>query len=158
MKSVEYKIQTESNEGVWSTVASFKDCFLLDVLENLKSLKAKKPSQKFRAVKTITSESLVNDKTSYEELRTSFEKIVMIADNEDLSSRDAIGQVEEIAIAALGVRPRNCDVGTVTEQIGRFENFCDSYKQNCEGCPLANDDSKTLMGCAIKWGQMPYNE
>lgn len=63
---------------------------------------------------------------------------------------------------ALTAKPRNCDVGTVDEQIERFNEFCNSkWKDggngNCNNCPFWV--SGTIgHDCQIKWSQMPYYE
>jgi len=52
--------------------------------------------------------------------------------------------------AALAAPARNCDVGTVGEQIARFNSFCD--KRSCDKCELPSN------GCRLAWAQMPYEE
>ena len=58
----------------------------------------------------------------------------------------------EIAIDyALASPPRNCDVGTVTEQ----------YKRHCRWCNKNRDNSCATVMCRLcfaKWGQMPYEK
>lgn len=63
-------------------------------------------------------------------------------------------RLEEV-IAALSTPPRNCDVGTVEEQIERFQRFCGT--RPCDGCTLKNKVNETL-DCAIHWAQLPYEE
>ena len=46
---------------------------------------------------------------------------------------------------------RNCDVGTVDEQLKRFSAFCMSRK--CNECPFV---SSTYGECGVRWSQMPY--
>lgn len=63
-----------------------------------------------------------------------------------------------MATAALAAPARNCDVGTVDEQIERFHHQCFEYhtgrcSPHCRTLP-----AKTRQECAIKWAQMPYNE
>ena len=55
--------------------------------------------------------------------------------------------------AALSSPPRNCDVGTVDEQLNRFSAFCMSRK--CNECPFV---SSTYGECCVRWSQMPYEE
>lgn len=55
---------------------------------------------------------------------------------------------------ALALPRRNCDVGTAEEQVERFFNFC-KRRKSCDLCP-SNSDS--VVECAIKWSQMPYEE
>ena len=51
--------------------------------------------------------------------------------------------------AEIGRPLRNCDVGTVDEQIKRHRNFCNSNVCKCEpSCKI----------CFAKWTQMPYEE
>ena len=64
-------------------------------------------------------------------------------------------QIERWSEAALSAPPRNCDVGTVEEQVERFQWFCDT--RPCDGCTLKNKVNETL-DCAIHWAQMPYEE
>ena len=52
---------------------------------------------------------------------------------------------------ALSAPPRNCDVGTVDEQLKRFSAFCMSRK--CNECPFV---SSTYGECGVRWSQMPY--
>lgn len=52
--------------------------------------------------------------------------------------------------------PRNCDVGTSTEQMMRFEGFCynnRSRERCCGDCPI-----KDAPCCELAWAQMPYEE
>lgn len=56
--------------------------------------------------------------------------------------------------ATLSEPPRNCDVGTIDEQLRRFYNFC--IPRKCETCPL-NAAEDGLMGeCGVRWAQTPY--
>lgn len=55
---------------------------------------------------------------------------------------------------------RNCDVGTVDEQMDRLESFCAihfrySADNPCSGCPVYNGDFKP---CVYRFLQMPYEE
>ena len=52
---------------------------------------------------------------------------------------------------ALSDPPRNCDVGTVDEQLKRFSASCMSRK--CNECPFV---SSTYGECGVRWSQMPY--
>jgi hypothetical protein len=63
-------------------------------------------------------------------------------------------QIEEND-AALAEPLRNCDVGSLDEQITRFNAFCDSHmcRSSTNGCPLV--DSRN---CRLAWAQMPYEE
>lgn len=59
------------------------------------------------------------------------------------------------AKAALAAPPRNCDVGSLDEQITRFNAFCESRMCSdfLSRCPLA--DSRN---CRLAWAQMPYEK
>ena len=57
-------------------------------------------------------------------------------------------------VEGLALPRRNCDVGTAEEQVERFFNFCQRHK-SCDFCP-SNSDS--VVECATKWSQMPYEE
>lgn len=49
---------------------------------------------------------------------------------------------------------RNCDVGSVSEQMERHFRFC--IKQGgCDNC-TANTPFLTHSGCVLAWAQMPY--
>ena len=55
--------------------------------------------------------------------------------------------------AALAAPPRNCDVGAVRQQLGRFMKLCRSFPE-CAKCPYHRCVS--LESCVIAWAQMPY--
>ena len=74
---------------------------------------------------------------------------------EDAHLLGYLNQIESWAEDALSTPPRNCDVGTVEEQIERFQRFCGT--RPCDGCTLKNKVNETL-DCAIHWAQMPYEE
>ena len=70
-------------------------------------------------------------------------------------------EVRDIARAALGSAPRNCDVGTAEEQSRRFDKVCSfRFTGNCAGCQNPLDDSAAngVSDCALFWAQMPYKE
>ena len=52
--------------------------------------------------------------------------------------------------AALAKPSRNCDVGTVEDQLVRFDRFCGA-KVHCRECVLRNSCS-----CKFAWAQLPY--
>lgn len=62
-------------------------------------------------------------------------------------------------LAALALRPRNCDVGTTEEQAARMDDYCASHGERigcswrCDNCPLCSIDR-----CELAWAQMPYEE
>jgi hypothetical protein len=71
------------------------------------------------------------------------------------SARIDVGDIKDLADAALAAPPRNCDVGTVEEQSKRKMKFC--YQQGgCSNCSFSK--SATLTQCALAWAQMPYEE
>ena len=64
---------------------------------------------------------------------------------------------------ALSEPPRNCDVGTPSEQRARFEKFCRSNSwdeidgAHClSSCPLYHGDCSRCE--ELEWAQMPYQK
>lgn len=66
--------------------------------------------------------------------------------------------------AALAAPPRNCDVGSPTEQAERFKRFCKEHTDSgrnpsCGMCPILpvvnRGETKEL--CPFHWGQLPYD-
>ena len=61
--------------------------------------------------------------------------------------------------AALSAPPRQCDVGTATEQAERFVKHCQSFLNRdgikaCVGCPCCG---VVMYGkCELAWAQTPY--
>lgn len=51
---------------------------------------------------------------------------------------------------------RNCDVGTVEEQIKRWNKLCETYA-HCDECPC-NADRCITSECFARWAQMPYEK
>ena len=93
-------------------------------------------------------------------MREAFENIAEYAKAAACHTDDAhllgyLNQIESWAEAALSAPPRNCDVGTVEEQIERFQRFCGT--RPCDGCTLKNKVNETI-DCAIHWAQLPYEE
>ena len=72
-------------------------------------------------------------------------------ESERRRSRGILARMLEVIDAALSAPPRNCDVGTVDEQLKRFSAFCMSRK--CNECPFV---SSTYGECGVRWSQMPY--
>ncbi|MBQ2437143.1 MAG: hypothetical protein II265_03535 [Clostridia bacterium] len=66
-----------------------------------------------------------------------------------------LNQIEGWAKAALAAPPRNCDIGTTTEQSDRMRHFCLYDQGGCGGCSRRNK-GMTFRECVIDWGQMPY--
>ena len=68
----------------------------------------------------------------------------------------------EKAKRALSEPPRNCEVGTLTEQQQRFHDFCEKMQHTdkacCGGCPIAHLRVEGVIGnsCELAWAQMPY--
>ena len=66
--------------------------------------------------------------------------------------------------AALAAPPRNCDVGTLTEQQQRFHDFCEKMQHTdkacCGGCPIVHLRMQGVINnsCELAWAQMPYKE
>lgn len=70
------------------------------------------------------------------------------------------------ARAVLAKPERNCEVGTVEEQMKKFRQFCESHKpaesEFTETGELLCPASGCELGvcnygqCALKWAQMPY--
>ena len=71
------------------------------------------------------------------------------------------GQIADIIIkylhTAYGVRPRNCDIGTVAEQRARCSAYCLKYhnETGCSNCPLCDTAGDN---CQIVWANLPYRE
>ena len=62
--------------------------------------------------------------------------------SECIGASDLADDVWEV----LQMKPRNCDVGTVDEQTGRFVDF---------SCLTSH---REVVRCATNWEQMPYEE
>ena len=60
-----------------------------------------------------------------------------------------------LASDALAAPPRNCDVGAVRQQLGRFMKLCRSFPE-CAKCPYHR--CVGLESCVIAWAQMPYEK
>lgn len=67
---------------------------------------------------------------------------------------DMIGGIERIARAALKKPPRNCDIGSVEEQLLRFRDYCLHSRK--KGCGWCHNPPVNLMRCVLTWAQMPY--
>lgn len=65
------------------------------------------------------------------------------------------GEIERIVKDALAEPPRNCDVGTATEQSDRMRRFCLRDQGGCGRCALSKN---TFRECIMKWAQLPYVE
>lgn len=60
--------------------------------------------------------------------------------------RELVATIKE----ALAEPARNCEVGTVEDQLVRFDRFCGA-KVHCRECVLRNSCS-----CKFAWAQLPY--
>lgn len=70
----------------------------------------------------------------------------------------------QLAKSALAAPPRNCDVGSPTEQAERFKRFCKEHTDSgrnpsCGMCPIlpAINRGGTEGLCPFHWGQLPYD-
>jgi hypothetical protein len=68
------------------------------------------------------------------------------------SASEALFAVRMLLQDALRMPLRNCEVGTVEEQVKRYDKFCDIHDCRSD-CPLFKADS-----CELSWAQMPYAE
>ena len=57
---------------------------------------------------------------------------------------------------AMSAPPRNCDVGTVEEQMRRKREYC--KETQCSGCPANMGGTISTDRCNFVWAQMPYKE
>ena len=76
------------------------------------------------------------------------------------SARIDVGNIKDLADAALAAQARNCDVGTAKEQAERWY-WRYHVGHLCQSCPLgprkwSEVDAGTL--CFSEWQQMPYEE
>ena len=73
------------------------------------------------------------------------------------TSADIIAEMRkkdiDVMKAALSAPPRNCDVGTAEEQVGRHATWCEGNANQC----LFPKASKCTL-CFARWAQMPYKE
>ena len=87
---------------------------------------------------------------------------------------DCFRQTEMLTSVVLATNnPRNCDVGTASEQTERFDEFCrkhfdrdigeEEFRHSCDRCPIAKARIKegcgsSQKGCVFIWEQMTYDE
>ena len=72
---------------------------------------------------------------------------------------EEILELKQIAESAISATPRNCDVGTVDEQLDRYGLFCQNKCPICENrfsCHICGE--RYRMKCMVAWAQMPYEE
>lgn len=65
--------------------------------------------------------------------------------------------ISECARSVLAAPPRNCDVGTVEEQLDRYGLFCQNKCPMCEhrhSCHICGE--RYRMKCMVAWSQMTY--
>ena len=79
--------------------------------------------------------------------------LISIATFEEGVKMDEVGKIRSEIKAALAEPLRNCDVGTVGEQIKRFYEYCkaNGYCDHCKHYPDRGGSD-----CRIRWSQMPY--
>ena len=70
---------------------------------------------------------------------------------------DVLGQHLNAAYAALAEPLRNCEVGTVEEQVERWKEFCNKFKE-CDICPHMREGEILSARCFARWSQMPYKK
>lgn len=70
---------------------------------------------------------------------------------------------------ALKCGARNCDVGTIEEQVDRFNEFCQSQREYIDDfhgwdcrrdCPIGrivDENNKFCDHCELVWSQMPFD-
>ena len=71
----------------------------------------------------------------------------------------SIREAHKAVNAALAAPPRNCDVGTVEEQLDRYGLFCQNKCPICENrhsCHICGE--RYRMKCMVAWAQLPYDE
>ena len=76
-----------------------------------------------------------------------------------LTEDDAKGCLA-VVDAAVAEPLRNCEVGTVEEQVERWKEFCNKFKK-CYKCPLLREGeilSSLSARCFARWSQMPYKK
>ena len=108
---------------------------------------------------------------TYEQMRDALELALSLIDLEEGCDWKPIKQEDiDFIKAALASPPRNCDVGTASEQIDRFHEFCQSnlvYLDEFHGydcrkeCPAGIESDKHdefCDECKLLWAQMPYEE
>ena len=83
----------------------------------------------------------------------------LVLDCDETEEISAVQVMLDECRAALAEPVKNYEVGTVEEQVKRFDKFCDS---NTHGvvcgydCPMRKN--RPLLSCKLIWAQMPYTE
>lgn len=104
-----------------------------------------------------------NTPRNYKAMRVALEE--MATELEDLASRDGIRAPAYSSIfsifaekcrAALAAPPRQCDVGTPSEQADRHRALCLKYG-GCSTCPR-NKKEWSYKDCILNWAQTPNKE
>ena len=72
-------------------------------------------------------------------------------------SWDEFNDCQKMLRAALAKPSRNCDVGTVEEQMYRFRSHCDR-QGDCVECSIRQETIGRALFCGIVWSQKPYEE
>lgn len=119
----------------------------------------------FVSVAVMSGKVAVEHKHVYNEsdLRMALVRIVEIAKSWADPGADAavtLGLIIDKAESALSKPPRNCDVGTEFEQVGRFKEFCHAHF--CDHCPCRVDDIDPSHyetdPCPVIWAQLQYTD
>ncbi len=72
----------------------------------------------------------------------------------EADTADVATSIVEICERALLFPPRNCDVGTIDEQIARLNAMCASHLEpDCANCPVVGTKS-----CVLAFAQLPYTD
>ena len=90
-------------------------------------------------------------------LRDALTKILNLTNSLDEDCAVDPVEIRDIAKAALAEPVKNYEVGTVEEQMKRFDKFCDSNTHGvvCSyDCPLRKN--KSGLTCRLEWVQLPY--
>ena len=92
-------------------------------------------------------------------LREALTKILNLTNSLDEDCAVDPVEIRDIAKDALAEPVKNYEVGTVEEQVKRFDKFCDSNTHGvvCNyDCPMRKN--RPLLSCKLIWAQMPYEE
>lgn len=96
---------------------------------------------------------------AYEKMRGALERIATLMDR-ILVRTELDDEIHRIALEAqnnadgvLLLSPRNCDVGTVADQVRRYQAFCKRHR-GCDECHIELNGE--TWDCELAWAQMPY--
>lgn len=79
---------------------------------------------------------------------------LLVAMNCDSAQKRVVDTCRMIVKRALSAPPRQCDVGTPSEQADRHRDLCLKYG-GCSTCPR-NKDEWSYKDCILDWAQTPY--